>query len=49
MRIFPIEQSQMSKRLIPLKTLDHGEIQLPSVLIVREPKFINNLVKLKRC
>lgn len=46
-RIFPIEQLQMSKRLIALKKLDHGEFQLPSVLLVREPKIIKNLVMLK--
>jgi len=40
MRIFPTEQYQMPKHQIVLKKLDHGEIQLPSILLAKDPAHL---------
>lgn len=42
-RIFPIKQFQMPKHRTELKRLDPEEIQLPSILQVRDPKMKFNL------
>ena len=39
MRTFPTEQLQMPKHQIALKKLDHGEIQSPSISLVKDPEI----------